>query len=257
MKRFGIAAFAAAIMFTAGVRAWALPPVTEILTRLDELQRINSDMSAQVKLTQQKVGQGIKEFSILFYRRDSDDAFLMIMTAPASDAGNGYLRDGDNFWMYRQNTRTFQHINRDDDIEGTDYHSGDFESRKTADLYKPSLDAAGHELISQETLGNIPAYKFEIVAKVNDVTYPKQVYWVRQDNYLPLKVQSYSLSGTLMNTSYFIKYTTVQGHYVCIKSMSVDEFEVGNKTIMEITGIAFNPVPDSYFTKAYLESLSR
>lgn len=257
MNRLRIAVVTALLILSTGAGAWALPPVADILTRLDELQQVNSDMSAKIKLTQQKVGQGVKEYEFLFYRRDRDDAFLMIATAPSSEAGNGYLRQGDNFWMYRQNTRTFQHMNRDDDISGTDYQSGDFESRKIAELYKPALDANGNEIISEEMLGDIPVYRIEVIAQVNDVTYPRQILWVRRDNYLPLKQQSFSLSGTLMNTGYYLKYSTVQGHFVCIKSMMIDEFEQGNKTIMEITGIAFNPIPDSYFTKAYLENLSR
>ncbi len=257
MKSIKYLALAAIIVLTANIRAWARPTVTEIMNKLDDLQFIASDISAKIKLTQQKAGQGVKEFELLYYRRDTDDAFLIVMTSPSAEAGNGYLRVGDNFWMYRQNTRTFQHINRDDSIAGTDYQSGNFETGKLVELYQPAVDANGNELISEEMLGDIPVYRIELVAKVNDVTYPKQIYWVRRDNFLPLKQQSFSLSGTLMLTGYFLKYTTVQGHYVCIKSMMIDEFEQGNKTIMEITGIAFSPIPDSYFTKAYLENLSR
>jgi outer membrane lipoprotein-sorting protein len=257
MIKLRIAVLSALIVFRDSAGAWAVRPSVTSCSSSTRTSGVNSDMSAKIKLTQQKAGQGVKEFEFLFYRRDRDDAFLMIVTAPSSDAGNGYLRQGDNFWMYRQNTRTFQHINRDDDIEGTDYNSGDFESRKMSELYKAALDANGREIVVEEMLGDIKVYRIELVAKVNDVTYPKVTVWVRRDNYLPLKQQLYSLSGTLMYTSYYLKYTTVQGHYVCIKSMMIDEFEQGNKTVMEITGIAFNPIPDSYFTKAYLENLSR
>lgn len=61
----------------------------------------------------------------------------MVTTAPQSEKGNGYLRTGNNFWMYRQNTRTIQHINRDESINGTDTKAGDFERKKTTELYKP------------------------------------------------------------------------------------------------------------------------
>jgi len=68
---------------------------------------MTSDVKANVTLTQQKTGQGIKQFDVLYYRRDADDSYLIIMTAPESEKGNGYLRVEDNFWMYRTNTRTF------------------------------------------------------------------------------------------------------------------------------------------------------
>jgi hypothetical protein len=179
------------------------------------------------------------------------------MIAPEADKGNGYLRVGDNFWMYRVNTRTFQHINRDESISGSDVKSGDFEKRKLSELYKGAVDANGKEKITEETLGKIPVYKFEVIAKVNDVTYPKEIYWVRQDNFLTLKVQAFSLSGTLMQSAYFLQYTTVDGKFIPVKQMYVDEFEKGNKSVMEMSGISFQKLDGSIFTKAYLENLSK
>ena len=105
--------------------------VNAILQEIDKRMSQVSDFSAKVALTQQKVGQGVKNFETLFFRRDEGDEFLMVTTAPQSEKGNGYLRTGNNFWMYRQNTRTFQHINRDDSINGTDTKAGDFERKKT------------------------------------------------------------------------------------------------------------------------------
>lgn len=230
--------------------------VKEIMNKLDDLMDQRSDISAKVSMTQKKVGQGTKNIESFYYRRDSDDSFLIIMTAPATDKGNGYLRVGDNFWMYRRNTRTFQHINRDENIGGTDMKGGDFEKRKMTELYAP-VKKDGEENLSETMLGKIPVYRFEIKAIVNDVTYPKQIYWVRKDNFLPLKVQSFSLSGTLMQTSYYLKYTTIEGKYVMLKGIFIDEFEKGNKTIMNLSGISVKKLSDHIFTKAYLESLSK
>jgi hypothetical protein len=179
------------------------------------------------------------------------------MTAPENEKGNGYLRVGDNFWMYRINTRTFQHINRDESIGGSDAHSSDFETRKLTELYGPVLDANGGEIITEEMLGQIPVNKFEVKAKVNDVDYPKKIYWTRRDNNLALKEESYSLSGTLMQTAYFLKFTIIDGRYIPVKQMFMDEFEKGNKTVVDISDIHTGKLDDSIFTKAYLENLSK
>lgn len=231
--------------------------VNQILQEIDKRMSQVSDFSAKVALTQQKVGQGVKNFETLFFRRDLGDEFLMVTTAPQSEKGNGYLRTGNNFWMYRQNTRTFQHINRDESINGTDTKAGDFERKKTTELYKPFVDANGKEDLVEEMLGSKKCYKFTVVAKVRDVTYPKQVYWVEKDTFLQLKVQSYSLSGTLMQTGYFIKYTKIDGKYILLKGMFVDEFEKGNKTVMDISGVSLKKLDSKIFTKAYLENLSK
>jgi len=240
-----------------GVSAFAEVPVSSLLSKVEKIQEMTSDIRAKVVLTQQKTGQGTKNIEMIYYRRDYDDSFLIVMTAPESDKGNGYLRVGDNFWMYRRNTRTFQHINRDESIGGTNAHAEDFEKRKLTELYAPSLDASKKEIISEEVLGKIPVYKFEVKARVNDVDYPKKIYWVRKDNNLPLKEQSFSLSGTLMETAYYLNYTIVDGRYVAVKMMFIDEFEKGNKTLVEISGISTEKLGNSLFTKPYLENLSK
>ena len=228
----------------------------KILRTIQEITDLKTDAKANVLLTQQKVDEGTKVIDMAYYRRDSDSSFLIIMVAPESERGNGYLRVGDNFWMYRTNTRTFQHINRDESIGGSDAHGEDFEKRKLTELYTPTLDASGNEIISETVLGKIPAYKLEIKANVNDVDYPKKIYWVRKDNDLVLKEESYSLSGTLMQTAYYLNYTIIDGRYLAVKMLFIDEFEKGNKTMVDISNIQTNKLDDSIFTKPYLENLS-
>jgi hypothetical protein len=100
-------------------------------------------------------------------------------------------------------------------------------------------------------------YRIEVKAKVADVDYPKKVYWVRQDNLLRLKEQSFALSGTLSQTTYLPKYTSVEGRYVWVKQLVIDEFEKGNKTLLELSGISLEKIDDAVFTKAYLENVSK
>jgi hypothetical protein len=249
--------FFSSIVFAAAVCFGAPPPVDTLLGGLDYLYKQVADIKAVVNLTQQKAGQGAKKLEMMYYRRDSDKSFLIVMTGPEAEKGNGYLRVGDNFWMYRKNTRTFQHINRDESIGGSDAHGDDFEGRLLTEMYAPVKDSAGRESISEEMLGKVPVYRFEVKAKVNDVDYPKKVYWVRKDKTVMLKEASYSSSGTLMQTAYYLSFTDIKGKLVPVKQLFVDEFEKGNKTIVEISGISIDKLSDDIFTKAYLENLSK
>lgn len=235
----------------------AQPSVEKILAKVSKNYEQISDVSAKVALTQQKSGQGMKLTEMMYYRRDKDKAFLIVMTGPESEKGNGYLRVDDNFWMYRKNTRTFQHVNRDESIGGSDAKGEDFEQRELTELYAPEKDANGKDILSEEKLGQIPVYKFKLKAKVTDVSYPRKTFYTRIDNDLLLKEESYSSAGTLMATSYFLKYTTVNGKFVPIKQMHVDEFEKGDKTMVEIANISTGKLDNAIFTKAYLESLSK
>ncbi len=231
------------------------PTVEQIVDSLDLKHNMTTDVRAEVTLTQQKAGQGAKVLEMMYYRRDADESFLIVLTGPEAEKGNGYLRMGENFWMYRRNTRTFQHVNRDESIGGSDARGDDFEQRKLSEMYEPVRDSGGG--ISEEKLGKIDVYRFELKAKVNDVDYPRKTYWVRRDNFLPLKEQSFSLNGTLMQTAYYLKYTEIRKRYVPVKQMFVDEFEKGNKTVVEISNISIDDLDDKVFTKAYLENLSK
>ncbi|MFC1668997.1 outer membrane lipoprotein-sorting protein [Spirochaetota bacterium] len=235
----------------------SLPSVKSIMKQIDLRQKQTSDITVKVNIVQNKVNQGIKNFEFIYFRRDKRDKFLIIAIAPKSEKGNGYLRVGENFWMYRQNTRTFQHISRDESIMGTDARGGDFERRKLSQLYKPYKGPNGKTDIIETKLGKKRVYKFTLVARVRDVTYPKQVYWIEKRNYLPLKVQSYSLAGTLMQTAYYPKWTKVHGRYIPLQHIYVDEFEKGNKSIVQLSGISLKKLNPRIFTKAYLENLSK
>ncbi|MGD9199918.1 MAG: outer membrane lipoprotein-sorting protein, partial [Chitinispirillia bacterium] len=116
------------------------PSVNEILGKMEDNVSMSKDARAQVSMTQQKSNQGTKVFDMMYYRRDKDNAFLIVLLAPEAEKGNGYLRVDDNFWMYRRNTRTFQHVNRDENIGGSDASGEDFETRKLTELYEPAED---------------------------------------------------------------------------------------------------------------------
>ncbi|HVO38215.1 MAG TPA: outer membrane lipoprotein-sorting protein [Spirochaetia bacterium] len=237
---------------------WANPSVKEIIDYVDTNYQLKSDMTAQARITTRDPEQGNKVIESVYYRRDSDDAFLIVIADPESDRGNGYMRVGDNLWMYRRATRTFTHIGRDEKIGGSNASAGDLETRKFKDLYKPALDASGKEIIAEDTIGGkIPVYRVEVTAKVNDVKYPKLVMWVTQDKYLELKRECYSLSGTLMETDLYTNYKNVEGRFVPLRMRFTDEVEKGRTSLLEITGINFAKVDDYKFDKSYLESLSK
>ena len=241
-----------------GPALWALPTVQEVINYIDTNYDVRSDVTAQAKITTRDPDQGTKIIQSVYYRRDKDDSFLIVMADPETERGNGYLRVGDNMWLYRRTTRTFTHIGRDEKIGGSNASAGDFETRKFKDLYKPAVDADGKDLISEQMIGGkIPVYRVEVTAKVNDVKFPKLVMWVTRDKYLELKRESYALSGTLMETDLFTNYKEIDGRFIPLLQKFTDEVEKGKTSLLEISGITFAKVDDYKFDKSYLESLSK
>lgn len=74
---------------------------------------------------------------------------------------------------------------------------------------------------------------------------------------LLLKDQSFSGSGTLLQTAFYLKYSNIDGSPVPVKQLFIDEFDKGNKSIVEISGISTEKLDDGLFTKAHLENLSK
>jgi hypothetical protein len=60
-----------------------------------------------------------------------------------------------------------------------------------------------------------------------------------------------------MQTAYFLTFTVIDGRYIPVKQMFIDEFEKGNKTIVDISNIVSKKLDDGIFTKPYLENLSK
>ncbi len=235
------------------------PTGMDILKKMEAIEFIETDGTLKMSFTVQRKDKSVKIMEAVFYRRDADDAFLMVMTGPDTEKGNGYLRVGDNMWMYRRNSRTFQKMSRYQSIAGTQMNAADFEKRKYSELFQPLADANGKELLTEETLGQakIPVYRLEVKALVKDLAYPKVIYFVEKETFLLMKAESYSSSGDLMMSAYFPKYHEVNGKFLPAKILVVDEFDKGNKTMTELSGVSLQPITDDVFNKAYLESLSK
>ena len=243
--------------FLALAPLFPLPKIASLLAQIDEQQQLKTDVTVKMRFIQERPVQGRRVFEMQYYRRDIDDAFLLLMLEPPVEKGNGYLKVGDHFWLYRRNTRTFQHIGRDENISGTDIKGGDLESRKMTELYQGEVDEEGKEKIEKTVLGNIPVYTFSIVARVKDVTYPRQTLYVKVSNKLILKTQNYTSSGTLMLTQYYTKYAKIKDRYIVKQAISIDEFEKGNRTMWQIIDVSLDKINGKFFTKGYLENLSR
>ncbi len=236
---------------------FAAPKVMDILKRMDFLYEQVTDLSLKMTMSEKKAGRGIKIYQFLYFRKDKTNQFLMITIAPESDKGIGYLCVGKNAWIYNRDSRTFRHLNREESIPRPDLRGDDSEGRKYVELYKPLTDASGKEDISEELLERKQAYRFSVIAKVKNITYPKQVFWLEKETYRILKIQSYSHSNTLMRTEYFTRWTKIEDKYLALQVIFVDEFNKGNITIADFYRISISPINPKIFTKPYLENLNK
>jgi outer membrane lipoprotein-sorting protein len=209
-----------------------------------------SDFSSVMTIVSDDPEDGRKVMKVNQFRRDKDDKFLMLILEPTTQKGQGYLRIEDNLWFYDPESRRFSHTSLKESFQGTDAHNSDFRKRSYIDDYKVTTWTEGK-------LGKYDVYIVDLEALHDEVTYPYQKIWIRKDNNLILKMEDYSLNKRHMRTSFFPQYAKVEGKYLPVKMLFIDELTEGRKTQVTMTNISLDNLPDSVFTKAYVERVNR
>jgi hypothetical protein len=209
------------------------------------------DLTTTFTLVQKKPGETDRVLRVQTFRRDSADMYTIIFQYPDSEKGKGYLRRGDDLYFYLPTTREFVYKNRKDNIGSTDARTDLFGRQKTLEQYIATL--AGTATVSK--------WECDVVrldSKVQDVSYPVQKWYVRKSDGLPVKVENYSVSETLLATNYYVDYKSLGGgKSVFTKLLAVNNLEKGQQTFLTNDNITTSRIPDYTFTKPYLEEKSR
>jgi outer membrane lipoprotein-sorting protein len=184
------------------------------------------------------------------FRRDLEEKFLLLFLEPETQKGQGYLQLEDNLWFYDPESRKFSHSSLKENLEDSETKNSDFRRSSLAEDYEV-------ESYVEEILGKYPVYVLDLVANNDEVPYPRLRLWLHRDNPLVLKVEDYSLSERLMRTAYYPKYMKVSGRFIPSRMLFVDELKEGEKTQVTIKDASVAELPDSVFTKAYLERVNR
>lgn len=229
------------------------PKAEEIIKKMESITNIeNTDVTATILFLQQKTGEPDKIYKARYYRRDKDNAFVIIFLEPESEKGKGYLRLEDNLYMYMPSTREFIHKNRKENVGSTDAKAEDFEKKKTLELYYVKM-------LPNAIVNKTDCYVIELRARQQDVSYPLQKWYIRVSDYLTLKQEAFSLSGTLMQVTYYVKYIPIKGGKMFLTKFMTDNRIESSRTWVTVdeSTLLFAPIPDYVFTKAFLEQQSK
>ena len=90
----------------------------------------------------------------------------------------------------------------------------------------------------------------------NEVSYPFKKIYVTKKESLLLKSEDFSLAKRLLRTAYYTSYAKIGSSYVADKILFVDALVQGKKTQIALSGISTALIPDSVFTKAYVERVN-
>ncbi len=240
------------------VSAQDLKEAQLIVAKADEmLTYLDTDFTALYRIETQTPGGGISVTSATVSRRDRTNQFLVLIIEPVSDKGKGYLKTGDNLWLYDPVGKTFLFSNATERFQNTSIRNSDFDRSNYSVNYKPVK-------AEKVVLGKYNCTLVELQAIKSNVTFPKVKLWI-DETFLIRKVEDYSLSGQLLRTTAIPSYQKLGNRWVPASIIILDHLKSKNiqgkmeyeKTTITITQPSLEKLPDYVYSKEYLEKINK
>lgn len=218
---------------------------------------MDRDFSAEYRIVQESPGEGRSETVAAVFRRDRNDIYSIIVLEPNSERGQGYLKQEDTLWIYDPVSRRFNTTSSRARFQNTNARNSDFTQ---------STLSVDYDILSVQptTLGRFDAYLYELESSEQGVTYPYMRVWITDDG-LILKTEDFSLSRQLLRTTAIPSYQRVGNRRVPQQIYIIDMLEgasingdfVNERTVITVSRASFEDLPDTVFSKAFLERVRR
>jgi len=177
---------------------------------------------------------------------------LIVIKEPRRERGNKTLKIGNEMWSYLANTETTIKIPPSMMLQswnGSDFTNDDLvrESNIQRD-YKLTL-------VGNDTLNGIKCWKIEGIPHPDaPVVWGKILYWVRQKDYLPAKVEYYDEKGNLKRYMIFESIKRMGGRKIPTVWKMINMVKKGHSTSFKLISIEFDKhIPDRIFSFRELE----
>ncbi len=226
------------------------PDFDAILREIDDLANFaDSDFSAVYTIVSERPGEEREVTQARLFRRDLNDQFLILILQPEVQRGQGYLQIDENVWFYDPESRKFERTTIRENIQNSDAQNADLDQSSFSSDYTVQSWQEG-------TLGNFEVYLVDLEARSSDVAYDQVRLWIRRDPPLVLKEEDFSVNGRLMRTVLYPRYERVGNKIIPKQVLIIDELNDGERTQLTMTDATTQTIPDSVFSKAYLERVS-
>jgi len=183
---------------------------------------------------------------------EGNEKALIVIQSPKKEAGNKWLKIGNEMWNYLKNTETTIKIPPSMMLQswnGSDFTNDDLvrESNLAKDYFQ---SIAGEEKIEGEL-----CWKIELVPRPEaPVVWGKLFYWVRKKDYLPARVDYYDEKGELIRYLTFSDYKEVGNRIIPARWVMVNNVKEGRHTEFKIIEMDFDVnIPERIFSFRELE----
>ncbi len=239
------------LLYFTAAGLYAVPDFNKILKEIDDLGNFEGkDFSSTYTIVAVKPDEEKSVTRAKLFRRDERDQFVILFLKPEVQKGQGYLQIDDNVWFYDPESRKFEKSTLRANLQDSDAQNSDLNRNSLSEDYQVVNWDEGK-------LGSFPVYVLDLEAVHDDVSYAKLKLWVRRDESIILKEEDYSVSGRLMRTVVFPRYTKLGNKFIPSQILVIDEINTGERSQLSLEEPSVARIPDYVFTKAYLEQVNR
>jgi len=175
------------------------------------------------------------------------DYSLIYVTAPAKEKGQVFLKRKNEMWNWVPSIERMIKIPPSMMMQswmGSDFTNDDLvrESSIVKDYY--------HKLLGEETIGEYPCYKVELIPLENaPVVWGKVLMWVSKKEYLWLKAEFFDEDGLLVSTEILSDVRKMDDRIIPCRMEMVPAGKKGQKTIMVFENTDFDvPLKEAFFS---------
>lgn len=223
------------------------PNGTEILQNIDKnLSSKNQIITSTMIIHGQRSSRSITSKSWIQGTEKSFTEYL----APPREKGTKMLKIDNQLWMYSPQSdriiRISGHMLRQS-LLGSDLSYEDMmDDRHLADIYSAKI-------IGEEQINDRDCWIMELIAKVDNLAYNTQKYWVDKEYMIPLKEHLFAKSGKLLKTIELSDLFRIDDRWYPKRMIFKDVLLKGKGTEFIIETIDFDKsIPNYIFSKASL-----
>ena len=183
-----------------------------------------------------------------------DDYALTLITAPAREKGQTFLKRGNEMWSWNPS------INRliklppsmmSQGWMGSDYTNDDILRESSV------VNDYTHSSEGEEEVGGRLCYRIKLIANDDaDVLWGSQIWWVDRKDFIIMKVELYDEDGYLVRTEIGMDLKTMDGRLIPTTIELVPAEEEGHRTVLRIIEVKFNvTIDESFFSQQNMKSI--
>jgi outer membrane lipoprotein-sorting protein len=177
---------------------------------------------------------------------------LVIVRGPAKEAGNKWLKIGNEMWNYLRATETTIKIPPSMMLQS--WNGSDFSNDDLARESSLSKDYTA-SLVGSEVVNGDSCWKLALIPKPDaPVVWGKLYVWVRHKDLLPSVEEFYDEKGTLVRYLVYSDVKKIGGRAIPTVWTMFNKAKPGHQTEFKIIDISFDvPIPDRVFSLRELE----